>query len=54
MDDENVRDPEEAKDDIRSKLEEGEEPSADERQFLEGERVEVESDRGPTGSELTG
>jgi hypothetical protein len=42
MDDE--RDPEQALDEIGEKRDEGEEPSADERKFLEAERVPLESD----------
>lgn len=34
------RDPEQALDDIRDELEEGDEPDADERAFLEGERAD--------------
>ena len=38
------RDPEQALDEIAEKREEGEEPSGDERRFLEAERVPLESD----------
>lgn len=38
------RDPEEALDEIREKRREGGEPSGEERQFLEAERVPLESD----------
>ncbi len=40
------RDPEEALDDIEAKRREGDEPSGDEREFLEAERVPLESDEG--------
>ncbi len=38
------RDPEQALDEISEKRDDGEEPSSDERQFLEAERVPLESD----------
>lgn len=40
------RDPEEALDEITERTEEGDAPSADEREFLEAERVPLESDEG--------
>ncbi len=40
------RDPKQALDEIGEKRDEGEEPSADERRFLEAERVPLESDEG--------
>ena len=40
------RDPEEALDDIREERAEGGEPSSDEREFLDAERVPLESDEG--------
>jgi hypothetical protein len=40
------RDPQEAIDDIREKTAEGDEPSSSEREFLEGEEVNVEKDDG--------
>jgi hypothetical protein len=40
------RDPEEALDEITERAEEGDAPSADEREFLEAERVPLESDEG--------
>ena len=40
------RDPEQARDEIREKHAEGEEPSPEEREFLEAERVPLESDEG--------
>ena len=40
------RDPEEALDEITGKTDEGEAPSSDEREFLEAERVPLESDEG--------
>ena len=40
------RDPEEALDDIAGKRREGDEPSGEEREFLEAERVPLESDEG--------
>jgi hypothetical protein len=40
------RDPEQALDEISEKRAEGEEPSGDERRFLEAERVPLESDEG--------
>ncbi len=43
---EGERDPEEALDDIADKQREGDEPSGDEREFLEAERVPLESDEG--------
>jgi hypothetical protein len=38
------RDPEEALDDISEKVAEGDEPSQSEREFLEGERVDLEDE----------
>ncbi len=49
MDDE--RDPEEALDEIGEKVAEGDEPSKSEREFLEGEEVDV--DEGGDDSQLT-
>ena len=40
------RNPEEALDDIGDKVAEGDEPSKSERDFLEGEEVDVEKDDG--------
>ena len=40
------RDPEEALDDISEKKAEGDEPSQSEREFLEGEEVDVGEDDG--------
>jgi hypothetical protein len=40
------RDPEEALDEIREERAEGDEPSSEEREFLEAERVPLESDEG--------
>ncbi|MDQ3777441.1 MAG: hypothetical protein M3310_01030 [Actinomycetota bacterium] len=45
------RDPEEALDDIREKADEGDAPSAVEREFLEAERVPLESDEGADRSD---
>ncbi len=44
MGDDEERNPEEALADIGSKRREGEEPSAEEREFLEAERVPAEPD----------
>ena len=43
---EHERDPEEALDEIGERHAEGEEPSGAEREFLEAERVPLESDEG--------
>jgi hypothetical protein len=52
---ERQRDPEQAADEIREKIERGDEPSEDEAAFLESERVELESDEPTrTSSDLTG
>ena len=40
------RDPEEALDEIGEKVAEGDEPASSEREFLEGEEVDVEEDDG--------
>ena len=40
------RDPEEALGEIGEKIAEGDEPSKSEREFLEGEKVDVEEDDG--------
>jgi hypothetical protein len=45
------RDPEEALDEIEEKRAEGDEPSGDEREFLEAERVRLESDEGSDRSD---
>ncbi|MDQ3867570.1 MAG: hypothetical protein M3304_12225 [Actinomycetota bacterium] len=45
------RDPEEALDEIAGRVDEGDTPSADEREFLEAERVPLESDEGVDGSD---
>jgi hypothetical protein len=45
------RDPEEALDEIEEKRAEGDEPSGDEREFLEAERVPLESDEGSDRSD---
>ncbi|MDQ3993983.1 MAG: hypothetical protein M3265_04230 [Actinomycetota bacterium] len=44
MPDETERDPEETLDDITEKRAEGDQPSSEEREFLEAERVPLESD----------
>ena len=50
-----IRDPEDARDEIREKVDRGEEPTSEEREFLEGEKVDLDTDRsGYTPSELTG
>jgi hypothetical protein len=46
MPDETERDPEETLDDITEKRAEGDQPSSEEREFLEAERVPLESDEG--------
>ena len=46
MADETERDPEEALGEIGHKRTAGEEPSSEEREFLEAERVPLESDEG--------
>ncbi len=43
---EGKRDPDEAIEDIREKAAEGDEPSGDEREFLESERVNLDPDEG--------
>jgi hypothetical protein len=49
------RDTEQAIEEIRAKVARGDEPSAEEREFLERERVELDADReGRTPSETTG
>ncbi len=45
------RDPEQALDEIEEKRAEGDEPSGDEREFLEAERVPLESDEGSDRSD---
>jgi hypothetical protein len=45
------RDPEQALDEIGEKRAEGDEPSDKEREFLEGERVPLESDDRPDRSD---
>ncbi len=40
------REPEQARDEIREKHAEGDEPTSEEREFLEAERVPLESDEG--------
>lgn len=54
MADETERDPEEALDEIQVKRQEGDEPSEEERRFLEAERVPLESDEGidPSGPQI--
>ncbi len=44
MADETQRDPEEALDDIQEKRAEGDQPSSEEQEFLEAERVPLEAD----------
>jgi len=52
---ERQRDPEQAAEEIREKVQRGDEPNEDEAAFLESERVELESDEPTrTPSDLTG
>ena len=51
MAEETERDPEQALDDITMRSDEGEEPTAEEREFLDAERVPLESDEGADRSD---
>jgi hypothetical protein len=52
---EGQRDPEQAAEEIREKIQSGDEPSEEEAAFLESERVDLESDEPTrTPSDLTG
>jgi hypothetical protein len=55
MEGERQRDPEQAAEEIREKIQSGDEPSEDEAAFLESEKVDLESDKPTrTPSDLTG
>ena len=45
-DEQQQRDPEQAIDDVRAKRDEGEEPSPEEREFLESEGVRLDPEEG--------
>ena len=54
-DEQGGRNPEEAAQDIREKIQSGDEPSGEEIEFMEGENLELESDRPERrSSKLTG